>query len=178
MPMFSSNVTEFVNATKNGSAECRIAIKRVPEFLAKLLVCRDSPDNAWPDLISKCLVGICPECHIESMGQGLLMLKFYMDVGGKRATVRFYGGTGGFLRLTRGLCRNEACSCKEILLSWRPEGIGKIQASKEQESILPMTPMQIMQEMEKTQQLKHLIKIRGKVEQLTSTRYAASHYNT
>lgn len=122
-PDNSSLYAEFARQAISGPTECKIAIRDWPDLyhaLTSALIA--SGQNDIIQQINACLYGQCPACYIETAGKGLAALAGYAQSSSRP---RFTGNSGGAEHLLRGVCRNYECSCKEIVIFWKPQEIEK-----------------------------------------------------
>lgn len=103
-----------------GPADCRINITQFTNLYQALVQALQKcgiSNRDIVDLVSTRLLGVCPECYTWSGGQGLAMIASF----GQNRGMILGGATGGAERLTQGLCRNTNCSCRDILIFWKPD---------------------------------------------------------
>ena len=115
-----NNASQFAKQAVDGPAECRIPITEFAnqyEMLTTVLREKGLSNHKIVELVNAKLLGVCPECHTWSGGQGLAMLATLSEGKG----VMFRGASGGADRFLNGVCRNPKCSCKDVLIFWRPD---------------------------------------------------------
>jgi len=114
-------IEQFIQSTFRGSVCCRVGIIDVGELVSALqlqFMRQGIPTGKVLELLNQKLVGVCPDCHTNSTGKGLIALHTYREMKNRGTKVVFNGDSGGAERLLEGQCRNQKCSCKVILLNW------------------------------------------------------------
>lgn len=122
---FSNSPISFVENMKRGPTYSRIDIPAIPEYFDSLtthLKAQGHSASEITDLIWENLRAICPICCCWTKAEILSGISLISDMGRDRVTMTRYGMMS---RLLDGLCVNQDCSSREILLVWKgPEEIG------------------------------------------------------
>jgi len=105
----------FVHRAARSPADCRIRISELGELYLDLMA-ELRKRRVYTRDFAKKILGVCPECGLWSAGEGLLCIAFVKN----RPDTLTPGWTKSNLRLLDGHCRNEECSCTEIMVFWRP----------------------------------------------------------
>lgn len=123
---FSNSPISFVENMKKGPTYSRIEIPAIVEYWNSItthLKEQGYSASKITDLIWKNLRGICPVCCVWTKAEILYEVRFISVVGRDHVTYTRYGMKS---RLLDGLCVNQDCLSREILLIWKgPEEIGK-----------------------------------------------------
>lgn len=117
-------VEEFLQNALNGPVCCRVKILCMGSFVSTLelqLMQQGVSAGEALEILNKKLVGVCPDCRLQSAGKGLAVLESYRAMQEQGVNVDFGQGSEEVKRILRGNCRNKKCSSKSILLYWRPE---------------------------------------------------------
>jgi len=119
--MKNKSINAFAKQAVLGSAEIKIPIHEWPKLYNALTdaLHRARVNNSTIiNLIDNRLIGVCPKCHTWSSGNGLSLIGMQGVIS---SPFIFTGNSGGAERLTKGLCRNYSCSCRDIIIFWKPD---------------------------------------------------------
>lgn len=116
----SADYSSFAKKATQGSADCEIGISEwltLFDVFATALVKSEmaNGNDKVVQLINERLIGVCPKCHILFPGQGLAMLAVMRDCK------VFTGAPPDAYRVLDGRCRDESCSCRKMLIFWKPD---------------------------------------------------------
>ena len=113
-------IQKFVqNILNKDSADCKIKISNYSRLYDKLtceLMAQGNSTSQTIDLVDNQLYGVCPNCGIVTTGEQLSVCPLIDTMGGDN--VRFVSDTGESDRLINGLCKNNKCFCRVILIAW------------------------------------------------------------
>src|SRR4030042_514253 len=115
-------IDEFIDSALQGKpAECRINIVQFQGLYTALgegLKSQGIPTSEIVDIQWLNLKGVCPRCGWIIAGDDLGGSWWMPGHIGSDSTIVY--GTGRILRFSEGLCPNERCSSREVVLSWQP----------------------------------------------------------
>jgi hypothetical protein len=118
---FEKITDAFVKRAISSPADCKIAITEWRIFydtLVEKLKERGMNTSQILNLVHNKLIGVCPDCHMDMSGQWLNQVAAFATVG-RVILTGVSGMTHRFLK--EGVCPNANCSCKEILVFWKPD---------------------------------------------------------
>jgi len=117
-------IEEFLKNALSSPVCCRVKILRMGSFVSALelqLMQQGASAGEALEILNKKLVGVCPDCRLQSAGKGLAVLENYRAMQEQGANVDFRQGSEEVKRIFKGNCRDKKCSSKSIFLYWRPE---------------------------------------------------------
>lgn len=120
------NIQEFVAKAVEGPSNYQTKISEYADLnfaLAEGLKKRGMASSRIVSLMDSKMIGICAECGIMYTGEWLSYVATLRESGLASKTI---GLSSASVRFLEGKCRNPGCSCKEILVLWRPDALAPI----------------------------------------------------
>lgn len=115
-----TTISEFIESMKSGPIISLVPILDIPNYYDSIIQYLRNTGLSGEELdtelrIKNSLRAICPMCDAWADGTLLNMLSLIKSTPKENVLLTNYGAKS---RLLNGLCQNEDCSCKDILLIW------------------------------------------------------------
>ncbi len=114
----ATDFTSFAENAKHGPADCVIVISEwlvLYETLGKVLMNSGMTAQVIVGLVNKRLIGVCPKCRTLYPGEGLATLSMMHD------GLKIINAPPDAYRVLEGHCRNDSCTCKKMMIFWKPD---------------------------------------------------------
>lgn len=105
---------EFVMNALKGRAESLINISQLSDFSGGLMQGLQHQERLDEQEFKERLHAVCPKCGIRLTGEGIMMVSMIKRFDNPA----FGGGSKKTERILNGLCANEECTSKEIIIEW------------------------------------------------------------